>query len=697
MKLYLCDNHLPDFDEISFEDFSLAQWEELLVAARVDCLMLYGKDHWGWSYYDTKVGRRHPKLSFDLFAETSRMLRRNGIGLMTYYSIGFDNLMAVTRDDWALRTADGRKHRIGRETYPKWHSCCFNTGYRDYCKAQVRELLEAHRADFLFLDIVKHGGYTGFGQDNLPLCYCPACAEKFRRRYGMEIPRAPDDATRFRRVIQDWEMNVLDYEVVDEITSLAESIQLGVPVMFNETVHFAQRARSRMNAHFSEGRYGSWRTAAMSRLQRRAPNYGRSVVSCHPTVTAYDVSPVGPSALAAAQVAAWDGDPFLMHGPQDSRGRIDANSVQGVGRAFADLARMGGLLENRRAIDEVRILESDRQRLLDPANHSGPVLAAIDFLTYSKYPFGLIREDDLDGLAASGARALIVPRATWLTEGEAQAVRRFVSDGGLLVCGEDFTLGRCTGREGPLDPLAMGADFLLADVMGASFVRRDDTYRHNRWGGYLRVGEHPMWKSVRDTTPPLMPPCYEVALRPGATCEAGLLRPSIAMAMDRWVNWFPPPPGRDLSPGPAVVRNRYGKGTCLYFAAPYVEPNYGSPGAEALDWPRRFFNDMLETLLPAPAVRLHSDCPELIDATYYRRDGEVIVHCLNKAAAHAGDGAAPIKAGRLVLTGPLANAASAVMIPSGRELAIRREGDSLVVDVPEIAVHEVIHMRGLSE
>jgi hypothetical protein len=695
LRLYLCDNHLPDFNEISFADFSVSEWERILIEGHVDTLMLYGKDHWGWSYYDTKVGKRHPKLGFDLFSETAKMLRRNNIKLMTYYSIGFDNLMSTIHEDWAVRSSDGQKYRIWREKYPKWHSCCFNTGYSEYCKAQIEELLKLQRSDFLFLDIIKHGGYTGFGQDNLPLCYCENCRAKFHQRYGIEMPLDKNQPPQNRRLIQDWEMNVMDYEMIDEITSFAEHIQPGLPVMFNETVHFAQRTRSRLNAHFSEGRYGTWQTAAMSRVIQKPRNYSRSVISCHPTISAFDPSCVAESAYAAAQAAAWDADPFLMHGPQDAHGKVEPMSVKQIGEAFGIFNGLEKVLEHREPIGEVWILESDRQRLLDPADHSKQVVALIDFLSYSKYSFSVVRENDLSLLNASDVRVLIAARTTWLSDNEAEAIRKFVERGGILVCSEDFSLGRCNAENDPMREPEIASDFLLQDVMGVSLNAIDSTFIDNLWGSYMLCLDHQLWQDseISTTTVPLLPPIYDVKPARNAQVIAKHLLPCIPMAMNRWINWFSPPPGKKLHASPAVVLNSFGKGKCLYFSAPYLDTRPGFCDQKAIAWPKKWFTKMLKTLFPNPQIRLETGHPEFIDATYYRKADELIVHYLNSSAKEPDGRGILISAGQLILRKPIQKAIRARILPNERELKIHCDNEMQVIDLPEFTIHMLVSVE----
>jgi len=671
MRLYLCDNHLPGFPEVSLKNFSVERFVEYLVKGGVDCLMLYAKDHWGMAYFDTKVGTRHPALDYDLFAAMAEALRANGIKLMTYYSLGFDDLMATTRDDFALRTETGAKYRIARPPIGKWHACCLNTPYLDYCKEQVREVLSAHRADFLFLDIAKHGGYTGFGQDNLPLCYCECCRKKFKDRYGTALP-ARKDFDEHRKIIQDWEMNVLDYEMVDVFTELAQEIQPGVPVMFNETVHFNERTRERMNAHFSEGRYGSWETACISRLRRKKQAHPKAVISCHPTLTAFDPAWPAQTELAVAQVAAWDCEPFVMNGPQDAWGELDDLSMRALQDVFPKFDSYADYLEDRAGLATVLIHESDLQKMNAPADHSPPLIAAIRCLTYTNYPFGVITDADLETLKFGDAEMLLLPRARWLTDGQARAVREFVEAGGVLFSSGDVSVGD-------------GANFALADVLGVDLLEVDHTYDLNVWGGYMKLEDgSELVRWLPQTRLPLLAPLYKVAARESARVLARLIMPCLGLAEDRWVNWFPPPPTSSASEFPAMVCNDFGAGKSVYFAAQLLDD-------EKLNWPKAWFAKALEFLVPDPPVRLVCDNPEFIDATYYKQEGRLVVHCINRSVeAHGGAGLA-VAAGTLRVDPSLVEATAArALTPEPVELEITRTNGRIELRLPEFKVHMLV-------
>ena len=102
---------------------------------------------------------------------------------------------------------------------------------------------------------------------------------------------------------------------------------------------------------------------------------------------------------------------------------------------------------------------------------------------------------------------------------------------------------------------------------------------------------------------------------------------------------------------------------------------------------------MLETMIPKPDIRLISDYPEYIDATFYRRENELIVHCINTSVEDSGGNGIPIKAGILTINNDFSNPVSAKLLPSGRKLEIQTNGNNQVIDVPEILIHEIVHIQ----
>jgi len=73
---YLVDHHSPDPPLQPLDNLDVDEWEDALKRAHVNCMLTYCKDHYGATYYDTHVGRKHPGLKMDWIAEVAEMMRR---------------------------------------------------------------------------------------------------------------------------------------------------------------------------------------------------------------------------------------------------------------------------------------------------------------------------------------------------------------------------------------------------------------------------------------------------------------------------------------------------------------------------------------------------------------------------------------------------------------------------------------------
>jgi hypothetical protein len=136
--------------------FDADAFVESLKQASVNSINLFAKCHHGWSYYDTKIGERHPHLSFDLLARQIEACKREGIATVIYYSIGWDERAAFLHADWREIRPDGDfRCWGGRNLQPAWKSMCLNSPYLDYCCEQIRELTTTFPdADGFWLDII---------------------------------------------------------------------------------------------------------------------------------------------------------------------------------------------------------------------------------------------------------------------------------------------------------------------------------------------------------------------------------------------------------------------------------------------------------------------------------------------------------------------------------------------------------------
>ena len=105
----------------------------------------------GVAYYDTKIGIRHPALTYNLLKKLADACHSRGIKLTAYMNLGLSHEEGLRHRDWLVMDADGRTYQQNRlDSF--FRQMCYNTGYGDHAVAMVREVLETTGVDGLFLD-----------------------------------------------------------------------------------------------------------------------------------------------------------------------------------------------------------------------------------------------------------------------------------------------------------------------------------------------------------------------------------------------------------------------------------------------------------------------------------------------------------------------------------------------------------------
>lgn len=158
---------------------------EELKAGGVEEVTAFCKCHYGYAYYPTRVGTRHPRLRGNLFGGVLKACRRRGLRVMAYLSFGIDGEAAKRHPAWRQLTRD--RVNINNNLEPDntvqeggFLRVCPFTGYMDRLMLpQIAEVVEAYRPDGFFFDTMSA----------LAPCYCASCRREFRRVHGREIPR----------------------------------------------------------------------------------------------------------------------------------------------------------------------------------------------------------------------------------------------------------------------------------------------------------------------------------------------------------------------------------------------------------------------------------------------------------------------------------------------------------------------------
>ncbi|MDL2253219.1 alpha-L-fucosidase [Ruminococcaceae bacterium OttesenSCG-928-I18] len=218
-RLFL-DMHFPDWPQrqtaTHFEPERIAR---AVRDARFDSVVLFAKCQYGNFYYDTRLGHKHSGLGEqDFFRETAAHLQKEGIQVIAYYSVAWDEWQAKENAHWRVQQADGT---TGTDEF-RWSTLCLNTPYRQVVKAQLAEIASELHPDGIWVDM------TIIGKD---ACFCPACREKYEERYGEELA-LPPKAGRARNRFLQFRYDYIE-QFYSEIYTLIHEIDPSIQVTNN--------------------------------------------------------------------------------------------------------------------------------------------------------------------------------------------------------------------------------------------------------------------------------------------------------------------------------------------------------------------------------------------------------------------------------------------------------------------------------
>lgn len=132
--------------------FEAAKFQEALKRGQVNSVTIFSKCHHGLSYHNTKIGRRHPGLDFELMPRMIEACRAIDVKCPIYLSAGLDEYAAATHPEWIVIDRKGHQHE---PLQPGFKTLGFDTPYLDYLCAQIEEVVENYdAADGIFLDII---------------------------------------------------------------------------------------------------------------------------------------------------------------------------------------------------------------------------------------------------------------------------------------------------------------------------------------------------------------------------------------------------------------------------------------------------------------------------------------------------------------------------------------------------------------
>ena len=163
------DNHTHVENPDVGKDFDAEYFTDQLLRCGVNYLGFHARCNTGMSYYNTKIGTRHPALTYDMFGTLAAACKKKEIALVAYLNGGISTEEAIQHIDWRTIPFEGENF-FGKLT-PFAITMCYNSPFRDHLIAMVKEIAQNYPVHGFFIDCL--GAYP---------CVCPRCVKMMKEQ-----------------------------------------------------------------------------------------------------------------------------------------------------------------------------------------------------------------------------------------------------------------------------------------------------------------------------------------------------------------------------------------------------------------------------------------------------------------------------------------------------------------------------------
>jgi len=640
-----------------------------------------------FAYFPTRTRYPiHPELApgQDPMKETVDLCHRAGLRVIAYIPLNHP-FMEVSAgnpfyQEWVKRLENGKPMTTEHYGYTPYYEGCLNSPVRDEIRQLVKEVVTGYEIDAAYFD----GPYMGM-RNARRFCYCRPCREAYRKARNQEIP--PDDGSKGREAEIEYTLWLRDEVVIAYLDEIRQMIrrERNVPVLFNDTSLLSSREwRNRAIPVVDGFMFEAAETPEQKLFNLElGHSTGKTIWTYVGTHTQYNREH-----LKNERVRGWfsypvESEELLIDGATALAGH--------AGLKYWGLSRFFYMKEDPLSYASGRYVRSifdfaARNSTLLFQAHSQPVAGLLigsqtidwydgsifmaDAYKNSYYgAFQLLKERCYDcepfldyrlsPELLSRYRLLYVPNAPCLSDPQCETIRRYVDSGGVVVATHLTSAADELGR--------VRKDFGLADLFGAHLkapepVEIPDLY-------LLPVG----------ASEPL-PQDPQVVLFEAIDPDS-----VVARTIDR---------GHRRTLGPAVVKRAFGKGQVIYIGSS-LEPIYEETRLGVI---RDYVGSLIDPLVgrfrrydvaPRPGLMPHCTVS----------GNSLLLHLL----ANTGNKWKKPRQREEYL--PIPDVKARLRIPGGRKVKkvhllragravdYSSNGEWLEVNVPQVAIHELIQVE----
>jgi Hypothetical glycosyl hydrolase 6 len=678
------------------ERFNAHDFADTLTRAHVTGVTVFAKDMYGYSYYPSKAGPAHPRLSFDLLGAQVAALRERNISVLAYYMTTWNPELADRHPEWLVVQEPGKKSRPRVEDVPAdqkafkggitpeivqrsknaaspqaeadpwkedkayraylWKFCLGQEGFVQGELDHIREIVSQYEIDALWID-----------GDGPSTCYCDECIRQLRKK-GLDP---------FNSGVQHDHKVGLNYSFLKRIHDLVKEVRPNCLVCPQNqgSLGLARRASlidyTDHEALFTDAQhYGYHYFGTMIRYARGfgVPIYGLTV--CFKDFWA-DFGGLKHPAQLHTELAEYvsQGARCDVGDQVHPNGQLDPAVYHVIGKSYGQLEQLQPFLEQAVPVTEAALLASGGD-LGMPCNEMN--YGWVKLLTECRVQFDIVERDtkweERYGL-------MILPEDFWVDQALADRLHAFIAAGGsmivahrggLLAGSQKTWLERYGFRYAGMSPFTPA--YLVAPP---NFAADLPAYAYALYGGASQ------WRvsGPGSNLAALGEPLYQ---RSPAHYMSHLQTPFdhvtdySALARSGRVGLVSFPIGR----------NYYEQGFWIY---------------------RQAFQKLLDEVRPTPLIQTDAHLSTALSLTYQAAKPETgrkeryLVHIINyspvrRTPKHTDfyEDPIPLRDVTVRLNLPLKNA-KARGLYAGREIPVRRAaGGGAEVVVPHVNIHEVI-------
>ncbi len=632
-------------------------------------------------YRSRWLGKMDP---FGEFVTNCRKLGMNVIARTDSHACHQDVVDA--HPDWIAVDAQGNKRRHPSDS-DYWITCALGPYNFDFMSAVHQEIMRKYRVDGIFTN-----RWSGSG-----MCYCEHCSANFRAFSGLDLPMTndPQDPARRqyilwnqKRLFDLWRLwNEKIREINPESSYIANAGGGALSPLDMKTIGelaptlFADRqGRSGLMAPWANGKNGKEYRATL----------GQKAIAGMVSVGLEEKYRWKDSVQSGDEIRLWTADGIA----QDLRPWFVKFNAKVIDRRWLPVVRdvyewhyaNEAYLRNERPLARVGLVYSQQTATFyggekAKAQVEDHTLGFYQALIEARIPFEMVHDRLLDREHIAQFRTLILPNIAALSDSQCQQIHDFVHDGGSIVATFETSLYDEWG--------VRRKDFGLGPLFGVNYAGKVQGPMLN---SYLTLckesGEnayHPLLAGIEDATR-IVNAVYQVEVTP--------LRDSFSPL--EIVPSYPDLPMEAVFPPPANTHNRgvflttLGRARVVYFPGDIdrtfwevLDVDHGCLLRNATLW---------ATDEIAPVI---VDGPGVLDVSIWEQRNSMTVHLVNLTNPMMMKGpireVTPIGQQRLRIKIPDERRVKrAKLLVAGNELPFRREQSSILLDVPSIAIHEVV-------